>query len=58
MKDKNSIPADLNTGEIVQGLEGIEINEISCGDYHAAGVDVDENLYTRGGGKTKQYNKG
>lgn len=58
LKDKTKLPADLNTGEIVEGLEGLEIVQISCGDYHAAALDVDGNLYTWGGGKTKQQNKG
>jgi len=58
MMDKNSIPGDANEASGVPGLEGIECTQISAGDMHAAAVDVDGNLYTWGGGKTKQYNKG
>jgi alpha-tubulin suppressor-like RCC1 family protein len=36
----------------------LNIVGISCGDYHAAAIDGEGNLYTWGGGKNSQYNKG
>lgn len=58
MKDKANLPTDLNEVSMVQGLEGRDIQSISCGDYHAAAVDVNGDLYTWGGGKSAQFNKG
>jgi len=52
MMDKNSVPTDPNEASEVPGLEGRNIVQISCGDYHGAAVDSDGNLYTWGGGKT------
>lgn len=53
-----NVPKDANEATGVPGLDGVEIVAISCGDYHAAAIDTDGNLYTWGGGKTTQYNKG
>ena len=58
MKDKANLPQDLNESIEVAGLQGKDIVQISCGDYHAAAVDVNGDLYTWGGGKSAQFNKG
>ena len=58
LRDKSNLPADLNEAEQVKGLDGIGIVKISCGDYHAAAVDSNGDLYTWGGGKTNQFSKG
>lgn len=58
MKDKANLPADLNELAEVPGLEDRNIVQISCGDYHAAAIDSDGNLWTWGGGKSSQFNKG
>ena len=58
MMDKSVLPSDANEAMGVSGLENVTITQISCGDYHGAAVDTDGNLYTWGGGKTSQYNKG
>lgn len=58
MKDKANLPADLNECAEVPGLEDRDIVQISCGDYHAAAIDSDGNLWTWGGGKSSQFNKG
>ena len=58
MKDKANLPNDLNELTMVAGLEGRDITSISCGDYHAAAIDVNGDLFTWGGGKSAQFNKG
>ena len=58
LRDKSNLPPDLNEAEKVQGLDGLEMVQMSCGDHHAAAVDAHGDLYTWGGGKTNQFNKG
>ena len=55
MRDKANLPGDLNELCEVPGLQGRDIVSISCGDYHAAAIDFNGDLYTWGGGKTAQY---
>lgn len=52
MVDKNSLASDTNEASQIPGLEGREIVDLSCGDYHGAAIDSDGNLFTWGGGKT------
>lgn len=58
MMDKTAIPSDANEASGVPGLDNVQVVSVACGDYHAAAIDSDGNLYTWGGGKTPQYNKG
>lgn len=58
LKDAKDIPQDPNSGTVVEALQGLSIEWVSCGDYHCAAVDSNGNLYTWGGGKSSQYNKG
>jgi alpha-tubulin suppressor-like RCC1 family protein len=38
--------------EVKGDIQGKDIVQISCGDYHGAAVDSLGSLYTWGGGKT------
>jgi len=58
MMDKQNVPGDANECSEVRGLSGLDIESISCGDHHAAAIDTNGSLFTWGGGKTVQYNKG
>ena len=58
MRDKANLPGDLNELCEVPGLEGRDIVSISCGDYHDAAIDFNGDLFTWGGGKSAQFNKG
>lgn len=44
--------------ELKGDLVGRDIVQISCGDFHGAAIDSLGNLYTWGGGKTTQFNRG
>jgi alpha-tubulin suppressor-like RCC1 family protein len=53
MKEKSQGQNDLNELAEVKGdIQGKDIVQISCGDYHGAAIDSLGNLYTWGGGKT------
>lgn len=58
MLDKSIVLNDPNEACGVPGLENVKITQIACGDYHGAAVDENGDLYTWGGGKQSQYNKG
>jgi alpha-tubulin suppressor-like RCC1 family protein len=40
LKDKSNLPPDLNEALPVKGLEGVDVIQVSCGDYHCAALDV------------------
>lgn len=56
--DKSQIPADPNEITQVAGLEQVQCVDVACGDYHGCAIDELGDVYTWGGGKTPQYNKG
>ena len=56
---KSASAADSNTASELGGnLTGRDIVAISCGDFHGAAIDSTGCLYTWGGGKSTQHNRG
>ena len=49
---------DRTTQEVVRPLQNRQIKQVSCGDFHTVALEANGQVWTWGGGKDEQKNKG